>query len=223
MASKAFKAALAAMKESKSVDSILVGTAGNYLPEGTTEVVIQVVDTAKMDEGFVEVTYQAEDSKSHRERVYLMKADNSELSFSLRRLLSATIPDTGIIGQLLDKMEDDDNALAALTGMKAKITLAFGDGFTVKTLGNGMYAAFDRGSDNKITDEFENIDDAKDAAKATGMRQSFLNVKRLEATHKEANCDAIRLYFTGAAKPPVASSGAGGTQFTAGAAVAKTI
>lgn len=191
MYSKQFKAMLATMKESKNLDTILVGSGSNYLPEGAHDVVVQAVDTTKLADGFVSVTYANAEGKTHNERLYLMNSKGDEFGYGVRQLWSGTIPSTPALATIIEMMDEDERALEVLTGMKLRISLEFGDGFTCKSVGTGGFAAFDRKTDTKVTDDFEQLKEAQIAAEAKGLRRSFLRVKKVEATHAEANIEAL--------------------------------
>ena len=190
MASKAFMAALASTKQSKNLDTILVGS--SHIQEGTHDVVIQAVDTSAVTEKnkFV-VTYATEDGKTYVEHVFMLNYDNTEMSFGLRAMLSALIPDTAALAQLLDTAVTDDSVFETLTGMQVRITLQPGKGFQCRTTGNGTFAAFDTVSGEMVSEEYADIKEARMDAEAKGLKRSYLRVVRSECTHKESNLAAF--------------------------------
>lgn len=201
MSSTAFKeaAAAAAAKGSKNMDRFLVGSGGNYLAEGTHDVTITATGPAVDRQGVtnenqVVITYTGEGDKIFSDRVYLMSSDGAELSLSVRLLLSSVIPNTDLIDQWMDLAVTDDGAFELFTGMKASITLKPGPGTQVRADASGKFAAYEldkKGNATKVTDDFEDIKEAKDAAAAAGYKRSFLRVTGVKCTHGEANAAAF--------------------------------
>jgi hypothetical protein len=214
MASKAFLAALAATKESKNVESVLVGS--NYMSEGTHDVTIKAVDTAKIDEGKIDVTYINDEGKEYRDQMYLTSKDG-ELSFGVRLLLSAVIPDTAALEAFLDLAARDDKAFELFTGMKLRITLEPGPGIQARATGSGTFAGFDVKSNEKVTEEFEDIKAVYDDVKAKELKRSYLRPRNLKDTSSESN---VPQFFAAVkARESGKSSGITGAQFATGKVV----
>jgi hypothetical protein len=221
MASNAFRDALRAAKQSKNLDKVLVGS--SYLDEGTHDVTIQAVDTSAMDENRLTVTFVNEEGRVYTDRMFLTNRDGGDFSYGLRALWSAVLPDTNVLGQLLEFIDEDDNALGMLTGMKLRITLKPGKGFQVRSTGTGAFAAFDTESGEKITEEYAELEEAKDAATAAGHKRAFLRVMKSDCTHKESNIAAFNTAAEARARAASTNGGVVGSQFAAGAGVPKAI
>lgn len=207
MASQAFKDALRSTKETKNLDTILVGGSGAYLPEGPHDVRITSVGPASdregnVSDGQVAITYEGPGGKTYNDRVYLISADGSELSFGVRMLLSAVIPNTKLVEKFFEVGEaEGEKVLEMFTGMQLRITLAYGKGYQVRATGSGKFAAYELDNKGKsgppITEEFDDISLAKDAAQALGYKRSYLRVKSMECTHAEANANAFNTAVAG--------------------------
>lgn len=189
MASKAFEAAARAVKESKNLDSVIVG--GPVLGAGTHEVTIQAVDTSDMDAGKLTVTYSGPEDRVYTDRMFTMSQDQTEFSFGLRGLWSAVLADKEAIGRLLELAAKDNHALELLTGMKLKITLYYSDGIQARATGTGKFAGFNSTTGKQETEEFPNIKEVGLFCKANGIPRSFLRLGRSEAIAKEENLAAF--------------------------------
>jgi len=188
MASKAFLMAAAAARESKNVETVLIGS--GFMPEGTHDVTIKSVDTSTLDDGKVSVTYSNTEGKEYREMVFLTSRDG-DFSYGLRALWSALIPDTTAIESLMEWIGRSDRALETFTGMKLRITLEPGFGIQARTTGNGKFAGFDVQSGEKSTEEFDEIKEVYDDVKARELKRSYLRVRNSKVTAKEDNIAAF--------------------------------
>ena len=214
MASKAFLAALAATKESKNVESILVGS--NFLGEGTHDVTIKAVDTAKIDEGKIDVVYVNHEGKEYRDGMFLTSRDG-DLSFGVRALLSALIPDTAALEAFMDLAAKNDKAFEVFTGMKLRFTLEPGPGIQARATGNGTFAGYDVKTNEKSTDDFEDIKQVYEDVKARELKRSYLRVRNSKNTSSETNVPA----FFNAVKAieSASKSGVTGASFATGKVV----
>lgn len=211
MASKQFSAALNKLKETKNLDTILVGT--DFLGEGIHDVFIKAVDVADVDDNKLKITYATDDGKEYTSRIFITSTDGEQLSYDVRKLLSGTIPNKEMFGKLLDMADQDNNAWTILTGMRTQITLSYGKGFQVRSNESGKFVVFelDRKGETVgqlLDEEFDDIGTAKDTAKAAGFKPSYLNVSRSVATHAESNGNAFGTALESLAKPARAAGGA---------------
>jgi hypothetical protein len=200
MASKAFSALANSVQSSKNLDTILVGS--GYLPEGTHDVTIKAVGPATDREGNeVEnqsmVTFVGEGDKEHNERLFLINREGTEFGYGVRMLLSGVIPDKALLGQFMDVAgEIGEKALEMFTGMKCRIVLKPGPGFQARSTGDGRFAAFEIGKKGETIGKVEgteadDIETARDLAKAQGLYRSYLRVAGVTATHAESNAAAF--------------------------------
>jgi hypothetical protein len=220
MSSKHFLQALKNMKETKSLDKVLVGSGANYLGEGTHDVTIVAVDSSKVDNDMVTITYGDEQGRQYTDRVFLLSQDKSEFSYGLKQLLSGTIPDQKALEAIINELgSGNSEAYNMLTGMKTRITLGYGKGFRVASTGSGKFVAEDVETKERQTDEFDTLKEAQESAEAKGLRRAFLRVKRIEATHHEAN---IKSLFDTLSDKQQAASPAGGGGIAGLAAAKKT-
>lgn len=210
MASNPFREALRITKETKSLDTILVGNASSYLPEGTHEVRISSVGPATDREGNVQdnqvaIVYEAADGKTYNDRLYLTNLDGTELSYSVRMLLSALIGELELLSKFEEIAATDDNVFEMFTGMQTKITLAYGAGFQVRSTGNGTFVAYELDKKGKagnvIGEEVEDIQTAREGAVAMGFKRAYLRIKNMESTHAEANRNAFLSAVASKTKP----------------------
>ncbi len=189
MASKAFLQAVAALKTSKNVETVLVGT--NFLDAGTHDVSIKAVDTRKADEGKIKIFYTAEDGREFIDDMFLMSQDGTEFSYGTRALWSVTIPNKAALDVFLELVPVDDKAFEMFTGMKLRITLEASKGIQARALGDGTYAGFDVESNEKVTEAYAALKDVYDYVKANALKRSYLRIVKSEATAKEENLAAF--------------------------------
>lgn len=210
MASNAFKAAAASMRETKNLDTVLVG--GNYLDEGTHDVVVQSVDSTQMDENKLTVTFADDKGKIFTDRMFLMNRDGTEFSLSTRQLWSATIPNKDALARFMDLAATDDHVFEMLTGMKLRITLKRGPGFTVQATSAGDFAAYtvdDKGNIEKdpiAGTAAETIAESRESAEAAGLKRSYLRIRGTQATDGETNVKAFLAAADAKAKGVTGSS-----------------
>ena len=213
MSSNAFQTALANTKASKNLDTLLVGNASSYLDEGTHEVTITATGPSTTRDGAeiptqVALTYSGEGDKVFNDRAYLTSQDESELSFAVRQLLSALIPDTALWDQWMDlALIEGPAAFAVFTGMKLRITLSPGKGYQVRSTGNGKFKAVELDNKGKVvgdaSGEYDDVKEVKDAATAAGFFRSYLKIRKAECTHSEANAAAFAIAVVGRSKPKI--------------------
>jgi hypothetical protein len=215
MASSAFKAALANTKATKNMDQVLVGNGSNFLGEGGHDVTITAIGPATDRDGNAAenqqaITYAGEGDKVYNDRLFLTNTDGTELSYGVRQLLSALIPDTMLLEQWFDIAVSDDHALEMFTGMKCRIELGYrggkdGNSFQIRSTGAGGFAAYIIDSKGKIgekvTEDHADIADAKNDAKAQGYKQAFLRIVGMTCTHAESNAAAFATAVAGRSKP----------------------
>jgi len=204
MASKAFLQALAATAENKNIETVLIGS--GYMPEGTHDVTIKAVDTAKIDEGKIDVTYANSDGKEYRDLMFLTTRAG-DLSYGVRALLSAVIPDTAALAAFMDLAGRNDRAFETFTGMKLRITLDPGPGIQARSTGNGKFAGFDVKSGEKATEEYDEIKEVYEDVKGRELKRSYLRVRGSTVTAKEEN---VATFF----KAVAAIDGAGKSSVT---------
>lgn len=210
MASKQFSAALSKLKETKNLDSILVGS--DFMGAGTHDVTIKVVDTSEVDDNKLKIVYTSEGGKEYTSRLFITNSDGDQLGYDIRKLLSGNIPDKALFGALLELADQNNDAWTVLTGMKSRITLSPGKGFQVRANEGGKFVVYelDRKGETVgqlLDEEFDDIATARDTAKAAGFRPSYLNVSRSEATHAESNGIAFNAAIESFSKPARASGG----------------
>lgn len=218
MASSAFKAAVAAMKVSKNIETVLVGT--DFLGEGKHDVSIKTVDIAALEKGKVTVTYVTADGKEYRDNMFVMGQDGTEFSYGLRALWSALIPQKEALAQFIDLVSEDDKAFEMFTGMKLSLTLAPGKGIQARAQGDGTFAGYDvetlkAAKDGEVvpptTPAYPSIKEVYDYCKGNDLQRSYLRITKSEATAKEENLVAFGKAVEAKAK---AKTGVTGTQFS---------
>ena len=214
MASRAFLAALAATSDSKNVETVLVGA--NFLGEGTHDVTIKAVDSAKIDEGKIDVTYIDADGKEYRDGMFLTSKDGG-FSYGVRALWSALIPDTKALETFMDLASKDDKAFEVFTGMALRITLEPGPGVQARATGNGTFAGYDVKTNEKVTEEYGDIKEVYADVKARDLKRSFLRVRNSKATSVETNLPAF--YSAVKAREAAMNGGVTGSQFATGKVV----
>lgn len=128
--------------------------------------------------------------------MFLLNKEKDAFSFALRQLWSALIPDADAIEALMGAMEASESALEVFTGMKCEIELARGSGYEIRKedneAGEAMYAAYDVEKGDKLTDDFDNVESVKAAAKDAGWYPSYTRIKDARATNVEENVEALR-------------------------------
>lgn len=200
MASKAFLQVAGNIGKSKNVETVIVGT--SHLGEGAHDVTIQAVDTSKIDENKLGVTYIDGEGKTYTDLMFVLSSDQTEFSYGLRALWSALIPDKGALGTLIQMATEDDKAFEIFTGMKLRITLAPGKGVQARTTGLGKFAGFDVESNEKVTEEYDDIKSVYAEVKGRALKRSYLRVVKSEATNSEGNIAQFNAAVT-AKTPPV--------------------
>jgi len=224
MASKQFSAALNKLKETKNLDSILVGS--DFMGPGVHDVTIKVVDASEADDNRLKVVYTSEGGKEFTSRMFITNSDGDQLGYDIRKLLSGTIPNKELFGQLLELADQDNNAWHVLTGMQMRITLQPGKGFQVRANEGGKFVVYelDRRGETVgplLEGEYDDIATARDTAKAAGFKPSYLNVARSEATHAESNGNAFNDAVTSFSKPARAVNSFGQARPAIGVRVSK--
>jgi hypothetical protein len=189
LASKAFTDAIASLKETKNLDSLLVG--GPSLREGPHDVTILAVDTSGVDDNKLSVTYGTADGSSFTDRIFTMDKSGKGFSFSLRQLWSGVLADPEAIFKLVELQADDNHAIEMITGAKLRITLEQGPGLQARATSLGKYAAFDPKTNESQTPEFDSLKEVSEYCKANALQRSFLRVARSECTHKDENLAAF--------------------------------
>lgn len=218
MASRAFLDVLKKTQQTKDLSEVMVGSGSKWLSEGRHDVVIQGVDCSDLDQDRIKVTYGDDEGNSFTDMVFLLSRNKEEMSFPLRMLLSALIPDTDALSAFLEAMDEDQEAFNMFTGMKLRVILKQGPGFIIKSLGTGNFAAFDHESGNQLTEEFPSAQEARDEALAKGLKKSYLRVNRTEPTHAEANTASLYTAIEGKRRAKKASGGIGGSNLGSGSA-----
>lgn len=189
MASKLFAAALAAFKQNKNVESILVGT--SYLSEGTHDVTIKAIDVKDIDTGKVRVVYVNSEGKEFSDNMFLTDREGG-FSYGLRAFLSAISGgDTEVLSKFIELVTSDDHALEIFTGMAMRIILEPGKGIQARATGSGGFAGFDLESGEKATPEFEEVKEVYNYCKANDLKRSYLRLKGSKATSAEKNVAAF--------------------------------
>jgi hypothetical protein len=197
MTSAAFRTLVNASKETKNLDKFLVGPASGYLGEGTHDVRITAVgphtdrDGTEI-EGALKITYEGAGGKVYNDTLYLMNASGDEYSYGLRMLWSALIPSKAQLSKFFELAAEDDKAFEVFTGMSCRITLGPGKGYQIRSISTGKFAAYELNSKGETvdqigTEEYDDIESAKNAASALGYKRAFLRVRSMECTNKEAN------------------------------------
>lgn len=205
--SNLFKKALASMKDSKNLDTILSGS--GFLDEGTYDFTIQAIDSADIDDNKLTITYTTADGKSFVDKAFVSNRDGNGWSKSVRLLLAGAIPNKDAMGKLFDSLDTDSHAFEMLTGMQLQATLKRGPGFHVRAVGTGGFAAYDTKSGEQMTDAYDDIKEARETAKAKGLSQSYVRLDSTTATHAESNLAAFEKALVGrkkGAKPSISKA-----------------
>lgn len=201
--SNLFKKALASLKETKNLDTVLQGS--GFLEEGTYDFTVQAIDSSEIDDNKLVITYSTNEGQQYVDRTFFSNKDGNSIGMSVRFLISGCVPDAEAFGKILAALETDNTALEMLTGMKLQATLKRGPGFQVHALAAGGYAAFDGPSAEtaeKLTDAFDEIKDARDAAKAAGHKQSFVRIASVKAIAAADNIAALDKALAARANKP---------------------
>jgi hypothetical protein len=207
--SNLFKKALASLKDSKSLDTILTGS--GFLDEGTYSFKVNAIDISDIDNNKVTITYQTPEGQQFTDKAFAANRDGTGLSKGLRMLVSACLPDTAALAKFFTAVAEDFHSLEMLTGMEFQATLKRGPGFQVHALASGGYAAFD-GKDpatakRLVEEPADDIKAARDMAKAAGHTQSYVRIESVKATHAEANLAAFERSLASKGKPRPAAIG----------------
>jgi len=226
MASSAFKAMLARTRESKNLDTVIVGS--DFLPEGEHDVFVQSVDTSKIADGKIGVVFKDANNKVYNDSILIMSKDGTEFGFGLRTLWSALLPDADVLGKLLEWAESSDHAWEVFTGMKCNVELEKGPGYEVRVEENAedgtkKFAAWDRESNEKKTKDFATAKEAGDDAKAQGFKRSYLRRRKTRDTEAEANIAAFNSAYESKFAASAAGSESGEADAPAGPAVAAQV
>jgi hypothetical protein len=190
--SNLFKKALAALKETKNLDTVLAGS--GFLDEGTYTFIVQAIDSSEIGQNKVTITYATPEGQAYTDRAFFANKDGTSIGKSIRFLISGCTPDSESFASILAALDTDDGALEMLTGMKLQATLKRSPGFHVHATATGEYAAFDgpnAETAKKLTGDFADVADARGAAKAMGLKQSFVNISSVKATHAEENAATL--------------------------------
>jgi hypothetical protein len=199
MASNLFAQVTQRMLQTKDLDVLVKGS--KNLPEGDHEVTITAVDTENIGKNRVKVTFQDDEGNSHNEFVNLLNRDGNEWGFSFRLLLSALFADKDAITQFVEMVGAESEEIACITGMKVRIKLERGDGVIIKSDANGLYAGYEydasaKTTGSKVTDDYEEAKQAREAVKAANLKASYMNVKRYIPISTENNCKALAAAYT---------------------------
>lgn len=202
--SNLFKKALASLKDSKNLDTVLAGS--GFLDEGTYQFTVQAIDSSEIDDNKIAITYATPEGQQFVDKGFFANKDGSSIGMSIRFLISGCVPDSASFGALLSALEGDSSALEVLTGMKLQATLKRGPGFHIHAMAAGGYAAFDGANPEtaeKLTDTFDEVADARGAAKAAGLRQSYVRIASVKAIAAAENAATLAkaLAERGKAKP----------------------
>jgi hypothetical protein len=185
-----FSDAIKNARATKSLDKVLQGSGSNYLPEGTHDVSISAVDSSQIDTGKLTVIYADAAGKQFKDMMFLMDSRNpDEFSIGVRRLWAALLQSTSALDAFFAEFEINPEAFNMFTGMKLRLTLAPGKGYVVNVNGQQKYQAFEDGVPQ--TEEFDTVQEARDAAEAKGLSRAYLRIKKAEATNGEANVAAF--------------------------------
>jgi hypothetical protein len=204
--SSLFKKALASLKESKNLDTVLAGS--GFLDEGTYQFTVQAIDSSEINQNKIGITYSTPEGQQFTDKGFFANKDGTSIGMSVRFLVSGCVPDAASFGKILEALDTDDKALEMLTGMKLQATLKRGPGFHTHALAAGGYAAFDGPNPEtatQLTDAFDQIADARDAAKAAGHKQSYVRISSVKAIAADENRASLEKAIAGrgTAKPVV--------------------
>ncbi len=186
--SNLFNKALASLKGTKNLDTVLAGS--GFLDEGTYVFTVQAVDSSEINNNKVTITYVTPEGQTFTDRAFFANKDGTSISQSIRFLIAGCVPDAVSFGSILAALETDEHALELLTGMQLQATLKRGPGFHIHATATGGYAAFDgpnAETATKLTGDFDAIADARDSAKASGLKQSYVNIKSVKALNPAEN------------------------------------
>lgn len=194
MASNAFREVAARHRETKSLDTPIGNS--KFLEAGEHQVVVQTVDTAKISEDTVELTFANGQNQTIRKRIFLLNKSKDSFSYGLRQFLSAVVAPE-LIADVLDLLKtDDQHGFEIFTGLKLGVEVKRKPGFDVRSVGGQAYAAFaidNEGNDTgtQITGEYEDIQSARTEAEAQGLRRSFPEVTEFKALEVQENAPAL--------------------------------
>lgn len=198
----------AARNGTKGVDSLLVGSSANFLPAGAHDVIISGVDISTLDDkGYVKITFADADGKTQSDSLFLMSQKQDELSYQFKRFVSAIMGSDRGSQSSLPTLDEVITQLGAgnlevfnmFTGCKLRIHLKPGKGFTTMVTGNQGYVAVDQDG-SILTEEFDNVKDAREAALAKGHKRAYLKTDKMECTDVEHNINALNFALAEAAK-----------------------
>lgn len=206
MSTKSFFDTIKSIRTNKEIDKVLAGNAATFLDVGVHDVTIQAVDTDKLDSaGYFRVTMADSSGKAHNETVFLENREKTDLNFGFRRFLAALFSKSNkdsldVIDKLFGEfVAANMDALKMFTGMKLRITLEPGKGYTVHVTGNQGYAAYQDGQ--VLTDEYTTMKEAREAAEAKGLKRAFNRVNNMECIDAEHNITAFNTAYEATKKP----------------------
>ena len=198
-----FAKALAALKETKNLDTVLAGS--GFLEEGTYTFTVQAVDSSEISQNKVAITYATPDGQTCTDKAFFSNKEGTSISMSIRFLISGCVPDSVSFGSILGALETDNGALEMLTGMQLQATLKRGPGFHTHATATGGYAAFDgpnAETAKKLTGDFDDIKDARESAKAMGLKQSYVRIASVKAINATENAATLVKALAARSKTP---------------------
>jgi hypothetical protein len=210
MSTKSFFDTIKAIRTNKEIDKVLAGNAASYLDAGIHEVTIQAVETDKIyASGFFKVTMADSTGKQHNESVFLENREKTDLNIGFRKFLAALFgkadkESLDVMDKLFGEFANANmESLKMFTGMKLRVELSPGKGYTVHVTGNQGYAAYEDGQ--VLTDEYTTMKEAREAAEAKGLKRSFNRAWKMECVDAEHNIAAFNTAYEASKKPAKAS------------------
>lgn len=188
-----------------SLDTPL-SAASRWLGVGTHDVVIEDVDTARLEEGRIMITFADANKAAHREFMWLVSRSGDQASRPFLTLLVSTLPDIEAQQQMFDLLSDERTyraVLEAFRGMKCRITLEMTDGYTVEATEAGYQIV----NSGEVVAEVAHFSEIDGCVKELGLRKAYRKISNIEvSTDADINISAFRSVVASLA-PPETSDG----------------
>ncbi len=165
--------------------------------------------TARSGNTFLRIVWSNDDKQTIKDSAFMDSRpdDNGNIHphFTLRRLVSALIPDQQLRTEFMGAAKSNPGLFAALVGLRADIKIGYGrEGYTVKEAPTGGYLLWDVGEKRDIgTDTYDSYSAAKEAAEGLELKRSFNEITSMTPSqeYQEDNLAAVRNTLAAAAKP----------------------
>ena len=156
-----------------------------YLGVGTHTVRVESVNTSCLEtRGYVDLVFGS-GGQTHRQRVWVLSKDKTQLGFKLKQLLDGIFGDHRVWLEALDI--NQAQAFHLLRGMECEITLQAGPGYQIQQSPLGWQAVV---GDITVATA-QTIDLVRRQAEAKGHKRSWLQLQGVTCGHNNDNNQAL--------------------------------